>query len=77
MQLTVYVQIGIPLKTKENPKGMFTGQEVHDILSLLFTCGLINIQPENCWALEHGALAVSSVVSGIINQNINDLSPLV
>lgn len=65
------------MKTKASPKGLFTGQEVHDMLSLLFTCALINIQPENCWALEHGALLVAPVIQNIIEQNLNELAPSV
>ena len=30
-------QIGIPLKTKKNPKGLFTEKEVHDMFVVLFS----------------------------------------
>lgn len=44
------------------------------MLSLLFTCALLNVQPENSWTLEHGAMAIAPVVQQLIEQNLKELS---
>ncbi|TCD62866.1 hypothetical protein EIP91_006272 [Steccherinum ochraceum] len=67
--------IGIPLKTKANPKGMFTEQEVYDIFSLLFTCVFINVQPEHGWTLRTQAKQVGDVINSLIEKSINEASP--
>ncbi|KAI0081382.1 heme peroxidase [Panus rudis PR-1116 ss-1] len=66
---------GIPLKTKANPKGLFTEQEVYDMLALMFTCVFINVQPEHGWALTHGAKQIGDVVLQLIEKSINEASP--
>ncbi|KAH8099451.1 heme peroxidase [Cristinia sonorae] len=67
--------IGIPLKTKANPKGMFTEQEVYDIFSLLFTCVFINVQPEHGWTLRTQAKQVGDVINSLIEKSLNEVSP--
>ncbi|GJE97837.1 heme peroxidase [Phanerochaete sordida] len=66
--------LGVPLKTKADPKGLFTPQEVYDMLSLLYTCALMDVQPEHVWLLEHSALQVVDTLREIITQNVKDLS---
>ena len=66
---------GIPLKNAANPKGVFTEQEVYDMLALLFTCVFINIQPEHGWALEHGAKKVGTIVNALIEKSIKEAAP--
>lgn len=66
---------GIPLKTAANPKGVFTEQEVYDMLSLLFTCVFINVQPEHGWALEHGAKKVGDIINAMIEKSIKEAAP--
>lgn len=67
--------IGIPLKDKANPKGVFTEQEVYDILSVLFTCVFINVQPEHGWALRTGAKKVGDIINSLIEKSINEAAP--
>jgi len=66
---------GISLKTKNNPSGTFTEQEVNDMFSLLFTCVFENIAPEHGWALRSGALQASDIINNIIEQSINEAAP--
>lgn len=70
-------QMGVPLKTKADPKGLFTEQEVYDMLSLMFTSTFLNVQPEHSWTLEHGAVQVAKVLQNIIAQNVKDITPAV
>ena len=66
---------GIPLKTKQNPKGMFTEQEVYDIFSLLFTAVFLNFQPEHGWTLKTQSAQVGAIISQLIEKSINEASP--
>ena len=66
---------GINLKTKENPRGMFTEQEIYDMLSLLFTCVFINVQPEHGWVLRAGASQVGSIINPLIEKSLNEVAP--
>ncbi len=66
---------GIPLKDQANPKGVFTEQEIYDILSLLFTCVFINVQPEHGWALRTGAKKVGDIVNSLVEKSINEAAP--
>lgn len=67
--------IGIPLKTKATPKGMFTEQEVYDIFSLLFTCVFINVLPEHGWSLRTQAKQFGDVINSLIEKSLNEASP--
>ncbi|TDL26424.1 heme peroxidase [Rickenella mellea] len=66
---------GIPLKTKANPKGLFTEQEVSDMFSLLFSCVFENIAPEHGWVLRYAASQVGAIVNGLIEQSLNEVAP--
>jgi len=44
-------------------------------LALLFTCVFINIDSEHWWALRSGALKVSDVVEGLIEQGLTNAAP--
>ncbi|KAK0439191.1 heme peroxidase [Armillaria borealis] len=67
--------IGFPLKTEDNPSGILTEQEFYQMLALLFTCVFINIDSEHWWALRSGALKVSDVVEGLIEQGLTNAAP--
>ena len=67
--------IGLPLKTKENPKGMFTEQETYDIFMLLFTCVFINVQPEHGWSLRTQSKQMGDVINQLIEKSINEAAP--
>ncbi len=45
------------------------------MLALLFTCVFINIDSEHWWALRSGALKVSDVVEGLIEQGLTNAAP--
>ena len=72
-----YWQFGIDLKTRTNPKGIFTEQEIYDMLMVLFTCVFINVQPEHCWALRTGAVQVSNIINPMIIQSLETATPTV
>jgi len=66
---------GIPLKTKANPRGMFTEQEAYDMFMVLFTCVFEDVSPEHGWVLRTTAAGVSKIVNNLIEQNIAEISP--
>ncbi|KAL5536114.1 hypothetical protein ACEPAF_4219 [Sanghuangporus sanghuang] len=66
---------GIPLKTKANPRGLFTEQEVYDMFTILFMCVFENIAPEHGWALRSGAQQVGKIVNGLIEKSLADAAP--
>lgn len=68
--------VGIPLKTVASPKGVFTEQEVYDILSLLFTCVFIDVQPEHGWALRASAKQYGDVINSMIEKSLDEAAPL-
>ena len=63
------------MKTKANPRGLFTEQEVYDMFTVLFMCVFENIAPEHGWALRTGALQVSNIVNGLIEKSLADAAP--
>ncbi|KAL4246560.1 hypothetical protein ABKN59_008750 [Abortiporus biennis] len=66
---------GIPVKTKENPKGTFTEQEIYDMFALLFTTVFLNLTPENGWTLHVSGKQVADVVNDLISKAIGEVSP--
>ncbi|GJJ13725.1 hypothetical protein Clacol_007981 [Clathrus columnatus] len=68
--------MGIPLKTKDNPHGILTEQEVYDALALLFTCVFINVVPEHSWSLRYNAKKIGDVINTFIQNSITEVAPL-
>ncbi|GJJ14559.1 hypothetical protein Clacol_008824 [Clathrus columnatus] len=68
--------MGIPLKTKDNPHGILTEQEVYDALALLFTCVFINVLPEHSWSLRYNAKQIGDVINAFIQNSITEVAPL-
>lgn len=68
--------MGIPLKTKDNPHGVLTEQEVYSALELLFTCVFINVVPEHTWSLRYNAKQIGDVINSFIEHSITEVAPL-
>ncbi|KAL4246542.1 hypothetical protein ABKN59_008749 [Abortiporus biennis] len=66
---------GISVKTKDNPTGTFTEQEIYDMFTLLFATVFMNLTPENGWILDVAGKQVSDVVNGLIAQSIGQVAP--
>ena len=45
------------------------------MFEVLFTCVFENISPEHGWALRTGALAISKIVNGLIEQSLTEAAP--
>ena len=46
------------------------------MLTVLFMCVFENIAPEHGWALRTGALQISKIVNGFIQQSLQQAAPL-
>ncbi|KAI0732597.1 heme peroxidase [Fomitopsis betulina] len=68
---------GISLKTKANPHGDFTEQEVYTMFTVLFMCVFENVAPEHGWTLRSAAAKVGSVINGLIQKSIQEATPKV
>ncbi|KAL4246543.1 hypothetical protein ABKN59_008748, partial [Abortiporus biennis] len=66
---------GISVKTKEDPKGIFTEQEVYDMFTLLFSTVFLNVLPENGWILRKAGKQVADIVNDLIAKAIGEASP--
>ncbi len=67
--------IGLPLKDKSNPKGLFTEQEAYDIYTLMFMCVLMNVVPEHGFTLRAAAKPIGDIINQCIFKSINEAAP--
>lgn len=63
------------MKTRTNPHGLFTEQELYNMFSVLFMCVFENIAPENGWTLRVAGEKVGEIINGIIQQSLNEAAP--
>ncbi|KAJ7278558.1 heme peroxidase [Mycena rebaudengoi] len=70
---------GLPLKTKENPKGLFTEQEIYDMFGLLTYDSDMNFlvisNNEHSFAIRSAALEVADMIQGLIEKSILEVAP--
>ena len=67
--------IGAPLKTTESPAGLFTEQQMYDILMLLNTFVFINASPERGWFLKDQAQTYGDKLNELIEKSIEAAAP--
>ncbi|KAF4126244.1 linoleate 10R-lipoxygenase [Geosmithia morbida] len=60
----------IPLKTRENPKGVFTEQELYQALSVIFTCIFFDIDPAKSFPLRQAAKEAADKIGGAVEMNV-------
>ncbi|KAK7458169.1 hypothetical protein VKT23_010077 [Stygiomarasmius scandens] len=67
---------GIPLKTKDNPMGLFTEQEVYDIFSTLFTLTFLSTgDNEHGFALNQFAFQAGAAVQALLYKSVAEVAP--
>ncbi|KAG5648767.1 hypothetical protein DXG03_000115 [Asterophora parasitica] len=71
---------GIPLKTKENPSGIYTENEFFDMLSTLFTyvqmvTFLAFDEPETSFALHEAAVQAGTIIGALSAKSILEVYP--
>lgn len=67
--------MGVPLKTVDHPIGLFTEQEMYDILMLLCTCVFINVSPEHGFFLKDQAQTFGDKMNELIEKSIEAAAP--
>ena len=60
----------LPLKTKQNPKGVFSEQELYMILAVIFVCIFFDIDPAKSYPLRQGAREVAQQLGKIVEMNV-------
>ncbi|KAF8209473.1 heme peroxidase [Mycena galopus ATCC 62051] len=67
---------GLPLKTKDNPRGLYTEQEVYDMFSTLFTLTFLSIgDNEHGFSLRWAATQSGGVIQALIAKAILEIAP--
>ena len=60
----------LSLKTKDNPKGVFSEQELYAILSVIFVTIYHDIDPAKSWPLRQNAKALTEQLGKLIETNV-------
>ncbi|KAH9994375.1 linoleate diol synthase [Xylariaceae sp. FL0662B] len=60
----------LPLKTKENPKGIYSEHELYTVLALIFVCIFFDIDPVKSFPLRQTAKAVTTQLGRLIETNV-------
>lgn len=60
----------LPLKSTRNPKGVFSEQEMYQLLAVIFVCIFFDIDPAKSFPLRQAALAASNKLGQAIETNV-------
>ncbi|KAF3905007.1 hypothetical protein AA313_de0203095 [Arthrobotrys entomopaga] len=60
----------LPMKTEDNPRGVYTEQELYMILSVMFTFVFFDIEPTKSFALHKAGKLVADQLSHLIEANV-------
>lgn len=60
----------LPLKTQENPKGIYTEQELYMVLAVIFVCIFFDIDPVKSFPLRQAAKKVTEQLGKLIEANV-------
>ncbi|KAJ5551085.1 Cytochrome P450 [Penicillium sp. DV-2018c] len=61
---------GLPLKTEQNPQGLFTEHEMYMILSTIFAALFFDVDAPRSYALNKAASAVSSQLGSVVESTV-------
>lgn len=60
----------LPLKTKENPKGIYSEHELYAVLSVIFMCIFSEIDPVKSFPMRQAVKAVATQLGKLIEANV-------
>ncbi|KXH26512.1 linoleate diol synthase [Colletotrichum salicis] len=60
----------LPLKTRKNPKGVFTEHEMYQILAVIFVCIFFDIDPAKSFPLRQAAKEAAQSLGKLIETNV-------
>ncbi|KAI0847017.1 heme peroxidase [Daldinia vernicosa] len=64
----------LPLKTKENPKGIYSEQELYVVLAVVFICIFSDIDPTKSFPTRQAAKAVAGQLGKLIEANVKTVT---
>lgn len=64
----------LPLETKENPKGVYTAEELYMVLSTIFTAVFVDIDPVKSYPLRQAAKDVATQLGQLIEANVKGVT---
>ncbi|KAI0813448.1 linoleate diol synthase [Xylaria sp. FL0064] len=67
---------GLPLKTKDNPKGIYNEQELYAVLALIFACIFFDIDPVKTFPLRHTAKTVTGQLGELLEAHVKSTKGL-
>ncbi|KAL9587477.1 MAG: hypothetical protein Q9212_000179 [Teloschistes hypoglaucus] len=64
----------LPLKTDDNPHGIYSEQELYMVLSVIFICIFFDLDPATSFPLRHATRAVAQQLGKIVEANVKSVS---
>ena len=64
----------LPLKTKENPRGIFTEHEMYMALAVIFVCIFFDMDPTKSFPLHRAANAIAKPLGKLIEANVKSVA---
>ena len=64
----------LPLKTEDNPRGIYSEQELWMVLSLIFTAIFFDLDPGKSFSIRHAARTVGQQLGKLIEANVKSVN---
>jgi linoleate 10R-lipoxygenase len=64
----------LPMKSKENPRGIFSEHELYSIVALIFTCIFFDFEPSKSFSLRLAAKSLGQKLGSLIEGNVETTS---
>ncbi|KAL2008268.1 hypothetical protein VTN00DRAFT_8250 [Thermoascus crustaceus] len=64
----------LPLKTKENPRGIYTEHEMYKLMAVVFTAIFFDLDPSKSFPLRHAARTVGHQLGKIVEAHVKSVS---
>ncbi|KAF2969292.1 hypothetical protein GQX73_g4248 [Xylaria multiplex] len=65
---------GLPLKTKDNPKGVYNEQELYAVLALVFMCIFYEVDPVKSFPLRHTAKTMTRQLGELLEAHVKSVN---
>lgn len=65
---------GLPLKTKDNPKGIYTEQELYAVLALIFVCIFYEVDPVKSFPLRRTAKVMTNQLGQLLEAHVKSVN---
>ncbi|KAI0402197.1 linoleate diol synthase [Xylaria palmicola] len=65
---------GLPLKSKDNPKGLYTEQELYSVLALVYMCVFYEVDPVKAFPLRHTAKTMAGQLGQLLEAHVKSVN---